>query len=497
MISFEQWGSGFVVTVEGQRVVWHSVSAPALFVGMPKNEVESGGNHRGGGQTAIKWRGLGPCTVINEGPESTVLRFGDECTLKFSYAARVLRVRFLAEKPERKSLKIVLGANPGEKLFGLGPSLRYDMKTKSEIADCREGGGHSGRVPAVFSSRGGWMFVRGAGRLSWQFDPCSTILRTDGIPAELAIGFGEDPARGLESLSRYRAAKRTPRAAPAGKNRAKLPEWAHEGIVLKCDEAPPGSQAQLEPFSASGIKIACLVRSDGQGGTGQEGTQTRTLSPREWDDAMAGASPRPLLPEGGTPKNATELVRTLLSLSFSGEGFAYIPIRLPSPERNETTGSGNIPFFLDIAMFSSLFVVELSAEGYPARPVLHHMARTAAIYAALKAYHDHCSTQWVQKGIPALSHPAVYYPEEKALWELDDQYMYGPDVVVAPSLSGSPEARRLYLPDDEWIHVWTSRHYPKGTVVVDAPAGKPAVFYRQKSEFAGLFDVVRQMATRL
>jgi len=48
------------------------------------------------------------------------------------------------------------------------------------------------------------------------------------------------------------------------------------------------------------------------------------------------------------------------------------------------------------------------------------------------------------------------------------------------------ETVTLYLPSGRWIHVWSGEEYgsPDGGTyqTVGAPAGKPAVFYREGSE---------------
>jgi len=89
------------------------------------------------------------------------------------------------------------------------------------------------------------------------------------------------------------------------------------------------------------------------------------------------------------------------------------------------------------------------------------------------------------------------YPDERLLWKCDDQYLFGEDILVAPVLASESRTRRVQLPEDGWVHLWTSRHYSGGIVVVDAPVGKPAVFYRSESPFAQLFDGIRKTATRM
>jgi alpha-glucosidase len=55
----------------------------------------------------------------------------------------------------------------------------------------------------------------------------------------------------------------------------------------------------------------------------------------------------------------------------------------------------------------------------------------------------------------------------------------------------------LDLPDDDWVHLWSSRRFGGGPVCVEAPPGCPAVFFRASSGFAGLFDTIRRSARRI
>ena len=40
---------------------------------------------------------------------------------------------------------------------------------------------------------------------------------------------------------------------------------------------------------------------------------------------------------------------------------------------------------------------------------------------------------------------------------------------------------------DDWIHFWSNFEYKGGWITVEAPLGKPPVFYRKESKFKDLF----------
>jgi hypothetical protein len=191
--------------------------------------------------------------------------------------------------------------------------------------------------------------------------------------------------------------------------------------------------------------------------------------------------------------NSRDFARTILSLSFSGRGVIHWPV--------EVSGSAPVRL-MELALFSPAFEVEptqwreealAGGEGLLGR----HLRACTRLFEELEAYRSRCADAWSLEGLPMLRHSAVMYPGEAELWKIDDQYMYGDDLLIAPVLAAEGRTRRLYLPSDEWTHLWTSRHFSGGPVVVDAPPGKPAVFYRTASPFAPLFDGIRKSATRM
>ncbi|TFH30074.1 MAG: hypothetical protein E4G98_02755 [Promethearchaeota archaeon] len=81
--------------------------------------------------------------------------------------------------------------------------------------------------------------------------------------------------------------------------------------------------------------------------------------------------------------------------------------------------------------------------------------------------------------------------------KIEDQYMLGRDLWVAPILKAGEVQKSVYLPEDGWVHLWTGLVFTKGTVKIDVPMGYPAVFYHEDSNFRDLFDEINdQFGTR-
>ena len=64
--------------------------------------------------------------------------------------------------------------------------------------------------------------------------------------------------------------------------------------------------------------------------------------------------------------------------------------------------------------------------------------------------------------------------------DLDDQYLFGPNILVAPVFAAGQTKREVYLPEGEWFDWHTGKHYArKGeTFTVDAPLATIPMFAR-------------------
>lgn len=85
-----------------------------------------------------------------------------------------------------------------------------------------------------------------------------------------------------------------------------------------------------------------------------------------------------------------------------------------------------------------------------------------------------------EKGTPVMR-PLFYdVPQDSKAWEIEDEYMFGPDVLVAPILHAGERERAVYLPTGStWTNHWTGENVAGGqTVIVPAPMSQIPVFTR-------------------
>lgn len=87
-----------------------------------------------------------------------------------------------------------------------------------------------------------------------------------------------------------------------------------------------------------------------------------------------------------------------------------------------------------------------------------------------------------EKGTPIMRTLFYMYPEDGTCWDVEDEYMYGPDVLVAPVLYAGQRKRSVYLPKgDEWTECFTGKEYAGGQrIEADTPLDVIPIFVRKK-----------------
>jgi sulfoquinovosidase len=127
--------------------------------------------------------------------------------------------------------------------------------------------------------------------------------------------------------------------------------------------------------------------------------------------------------------------------------------------------------------------------------VLSHFARMTQVYVHLVPYLKSLVDDASTRGLPVQRPLFLHFEEDARTYAIQDAYLYGPDLLVAPVWQAGKAEWTTYLPEGaDWAHVWSGRRFAGGQeVTVESPFGQPPVFSRDGSRFAELFSGLRML----
>lgn len=124
---------------------------------------------------------------------------------------------------------------------------------------------------------------------------------------------------------------------------------------------------------------------------------------------------------------------------------------------------------------------------------LAHLAKMTKIFKHLKPYIKAAVAENAKVGMPVQRPLFMHYDDDPETYEIKFQYLFGRDLMVAPVYNEGQTIQKLYLPADEWVHVWTGKTFTGGWIEIDTPIGKPAVFYRKASKQINLLSKIGEI----
>lgn len=75
--------------------------------------------------------------------------------------------------------------------------------------------------------------------------------------------------------------------------------------------------------------------------------------------------------------------------------------------------------------------------------------------------------QCTEQGLPMVRALCIEYPNDPAVWSVEDEYMFGHDLLVAPMLEQGTK-RNVYLPGGKWIDYQNNKVYSSGWNIIEA-----------------------------
>ncbi|MFG6178408.1 alpha-glucosidase [Halomonas sp. THAF12] len=131
-------------------------------------------------------------------------------------------------------------------------------------------------------------------------------------------------------------------------------------------------------------------------------------------------------------------------------------------------------------------------QWFDSAELTEHLAHMSRVYRHLAPYLKAQVEEGAERGIPVQRPLFLHFEGDPEAYATQTQYLYGPDLLVAPVVEEGVEARDVYLPAGEtWVHLWSGAVEAGGRrLQVAAPDGRPPVFFRQESAWRGLFESV-------
>ncbi len=149
--------------------------------------------------------------------------------------------------------------------------------------------------------------------------------------------------------------------------------------------------------------------------------------------------------------------------------------------------------------FSPLMMVHMTSNLGPwdfDEETLNIYRRFAKLHTSLFPYIYESAHESQRTGMPIVRAMALAFPDDPQAAMHQFQYMFGPDLLVAPMYLGGTY-RTVYLPKGEWTDYWTGRSYQGGeTVEVHAPLDRMPLFVRSGAMIPMLPDDVDTLIPR-
>ena len=115
------------------------------------------------------------------------------------------------------------------------------------------------------------------------------------------------------------------------------------------------------------------------------------------------------------------------------------------------------------------------------------------IHVKSKLYLKFVPNQYQKLVIPPFRACFLHYDNDPKLFDLKYQYLLGEDLLVASVIKPNTTKWKVYLPEDERIHICLGKKYRRGMITVEAPLGEPLGFYRENTSFSILFESLKEI----
>ena len=187
--------------------------------------------------------------------------------------------------------------------------------------------------------------------------------------------------------------------------------------------------------------------------------------------AWAGSQRYPLHWGGDAATTNTSLLGTLRAgLSFGLSGFSFW-----SHDMGGFVKSTPEDLYCRWIPFGFLTSHTRAHGAPPTEPWLYDSKRVQDVFRKsaemkyrLMPYVYAQAKECTEKGLPMLRALFVEFPDDPGAWKVDDEYLFGSQILVAPLLESGMTGRTVYLPEGKWIDYQTEKVYEGGWHRIEA-----------------------------
>ena len=105
---------------------------------------------------------------------------------------------------------------------------------------------------------------------------------------------------------------------------------------------------------------------------------------------------------------------------------------------------------------------------YDSKRVQDVFRKSAEMKYRLMPYVYAQAKECTEKGLPMLRALFVEFPDDPGAWRVDDEYLFGSQILVASLLESGITGRTVYLPEGKWIDYQTEKVYEGGWHRIEA-----------------------------
>lgn len=126
---------------------------------------------------------------------------------------------------------------------------------------------------------------------------------------------------------------------------------------------------------------------------------------------------------------------------------------------------------------------------------LQRLAVFVEMFHTLANYTRPALLDYRRSGFPLQRPLFLYYNDDPFTYSINDQFLYGRDLLVAPVTEADAQSRMVYLPMDEWVYLYNSKEIPGPQYIkISAPLGRMPIFYRKSSKWESTFKRLADIA---